>query len=134
MKTNLLHRLKSNARAGEKRIEPKSELTILLLFFVALGHDFDLCRCQFGETVVQHQFHIIFSGTQRPVAFFSLIPIQPVTLDVLGIVFYRTIQLSSSIKPDRFAPGEFLGPDGSDPDIVVTIARGISPGDGNFLA
>jgi len=29
--------LKSNARAGEKRIEPKSELTILLLLFVALA-------------------------------------------------------------------------------------------------
>ena len=37
MKTNLLHRLKSNPRAGEKRIEPKSELTILLLLFVALA-------------------------------------------------------------------------------------------------
>jgi hypothetical protein len=37
MKTNLLHRLKSNARAGEKRIERKSELTILLLLLVALA-------------------------------------------------------------------------------------------------
>jgi predicted small secreted protein len=37
MKTNLLYRLKSNGRAGEKRIEPKSELTILLLLFVALA-------------------------------------------------------------------------------------------------
>jgi hypothetical protein len=37
MKTNLLYRLKSNARAGEKRIKPKSELTILLLLFVALA-------------------------------------------------------------------------------------------------
>jgi hypothetical protein len=37
MKTNLLHRSKSNARAGEKRIESKSNLTILLLLFVALA-------------------------------------------------------------------------------------------------
>ena len=37
MKTNLLHRSKSNARAGEKRIESKSSLTILLLLFVALA-------------------------------------------------------------------------------------------------
>jgi hypothetical protein len=37
MKTNLLYRLKSNSRAGEKRIEPKSKLTILLLLFVALA-------------------------------------------------------------------------------------------------
>jgi hypothetical protein len=37
MKTNLLHRLKSNARAGKKCIELKSELTILLLLFVALA-------------------------------------------------------------------------------------------------
>jgi hypothetical protein len=37
MKTNLLYRLKSNARAGEKCIELKSELTILLLLFVALA-------------------------------------------------------------------------------------------------
>ncbi|HKH20090.1 MAG TPA: hypothetical protein VKB53_04170 [Gammaproteobacteria bacterium] len=37
MKTNLLYRLKSNAPAGEKRIELKSELTILLLLFVALA-------------------------------------------------------------------------------------------------
>ncbi len=37
MKTNLLHRLKSNPRAGEKRFEPKSELTMLLLLFVALA-------------------------------------------------------------------------------------------------
>jgi hypothetical protein len=37
MKTNLLHSLKSNAPAGEKRFEPKSELTILLLLFVALA-------------------------------------------------------------------------------------------------
>ena len=36
MKTNLLHSSKSNAGAGEKRFEPKSELTILLLLFVAL--------------------------------------------------------------------------------------------------
>ena len=37
MKTNFLHRLKSNARTGEKCIESKSELTILLLLFVALA-------------------------------------------------------------------------------------------------
>ena len=37
MKTNLLHRSKSNARAGEERIESKSNLTILLLLFVALA-------------------------------------------------------------------------------------------------
>ena len=37
MKTNLLHGLKSNAPAGEKRIESKSNLTILLLLFVALA-------------------------------------------------------------------------------------------------
>jgi hypothetical protein len=37
MKTNLLHRLKTNAPAGEKRFELKSELTILLLLFVALA-------------------------------------------------------------------------------------------------
>ena len=37
MKTNLLHRLKSNGRAGEKCVEQKSELTILLLLFVALA-------------------------------------------------------------------------------------------------
>ena len=37
MKTNLLYSLKSNARAGEKCIEPKSKLTILLLLFVALA-------------------------------------------------------------------------------------------------
>ena len=37
MKTNLLHRLRSNALAGEKRFEPKSELRILLLLFVALA-------------------------------------------------------------------------------------------------
>lgn len=67
-------------------------------------------------------------------AFLSFIPIQPVALDVLRIVFDRTVQLSPSIKPDRFAPGEFLRSDRSDPDIVITIARGIAPGDGNFLA
>ena len=37
MKTNLLYSLKRNARAGEKRIESKSKLTILLLLFVALA-------------------------------------------------------------------------------------------------
>ena len=37
MKTNLLYSLKRNARASEKRIEPKSKLTILLLLFVALA-------------------------------------------------------------------------------------------------
>jgi hypothetical protein len=37
MKTNLLYSLKSNAPKGEKRIEPKSELAILLLVFVALA-------------------------------------------------------------------------------------------------
>jgi hypothetical protein len=37
MKTNLPYSLKSNARAGEKCIEPKSKLTILLLLFVALA-------------------------------------------------------------------------------------------------
>jgi hypothetical protein len=37
MKTNFLHRLKGNARAGKKCIEPKSELTILLLLFVTLA-------------------------------------------------------------------------------------------------
>lgn len=37
MRTNLLYSLKSNARAGEKCIKPKSELTILLLFLVALA-------------------------------------------------------------------------------------------------
>jgi hypothetical protein len=37
MKTNLFHSLKRNARAGEKRIESKSNLTILLLLFVALA-------------------------------------------------------------------------------------------------
>src|SRR4029077_2232750 len=37
MKTNLLDRLKSKARAGEKCIEPKSQLTMLLLLFVALA-------------------------------------------------------------------------------------------------
>jgi hypothetical protein len=37
MKTNLLYRLKSNARAGEKSVGQKSELTMLLLLFVALA-------------------------------------------------------------------------------------------------
>jgi hypothetical protein len=37
MKTDLLYSLKSNAHAGEKCIELKSELTILLLLFVALA-------------------------------------------------------------------------------------------------
>ena len=37
METNLLYSLKGNARAGEKCIEPKSELTILLLVFFALA-------------------------------------------------------------------------------------------------
>jgi hypothetical protein len=37
MKTNLLQRFKSNARAGEKCVEQKSELTILLLLFVTLA-------------------------------------------------------------------------------------------------
>jgi len=37
MKTNLFYRLKRNACADEKRIEPKSELTILLVLFVALA-------------------------------------------------------------------------------------------------
>src|SRR6476646_5257497 len=37
MKTSLLYSLKRNARAGEKRIESKSILTILLLLFVTLA-------------------------------------------------------------------------------------------------
>ncbi len=37
MKTSLLYTLKRNARAGEKLIESKSNLTILLLLFVALA-------------------------------------------------------------------------------------------------
>jgi hypothetical protein len=37
MKIKLLHRLKRNARAGEKRIKPISGLTMLLLLFVALA-------------------------------------------------------------------------------------------------
>jgi hypothetical protein len=37
MKPNLLYSLKSNARAVEKCIAPKSELTMLLLLFVALA-------------------------------------------------------------------------------------------------
>lgn len=37
MKTNLLHRSKSNVRTGETRIAAKSNLTILLLLFVALA-------------------------------------------------------------------------------------------------
>jgi len=37
MKTNLLYSLKRHARDGEKPIEPKSNLTILFLLFVALA-------------------------------------------------------------------------------------------------
>jgi len=37
MKTNLLYSLKSNVRTGETRIAAKSNLTILLLLFVALA-------------------------------------------------------------------------------------------------
>ena len=54
MKTNLLHSSKSNARAGEKRFEPKSELTILLLLFVALA----LAGCEGMESG--------FSGAASP--------------------------------------------------------------------
>jgi hypothetical protein len=54
MKTNLLHSSKSNARAGEKRFEPKSELTILLLIFVALA----LAGCEGMESG--------FSGAASP--------------------------------------------------------------------
>ncbi len=37
MKTNFLHRLKSNVRTGQTRVSAKSNLTILLLLFVALA-------------------------------------------------------------------------------------------------
>ena len=46
MKTNLVFRLKNNARGGEKCIEPKSKLTILLLLFVALA----LAGCETMES------------------------------------------------------------------------------------
>ena len=46
MKTNLVFRLKNNAPGGEKCIEPKSKLTILLLLFVALA----LAGCETMES------------------------------------------------------------------------------------
>jgi hypothetical protein len=46
MKTNLLYSLKRNARAGEKCIAPKSELTMLVLPFVALA----LAGCETMES------------------------------------------------------------------------------------
>src|SRR5436190_23116519 len=54
MKTRLLYILKRNARAGEKLIESKSNLTILLLLFVALA----LAGCEGMESG--------FSGAASP--------------------------------------------------------------------
>src|SRR5262249_28422907 len=93
-----------------------------------------LCRCQFGETVVEHQFDVVFARTERPVAFLGLIPVEPVALDVFRIVFHRTVQLSPGIKPDCFAPGEFLRSDWSNPNVIIPISRGIAPTDCNFVA
>jgi hypothetical protein len=45
-------------------------------------HYFELVAASFGKTVVEHQFDVVFAGSERPVAIFGLIAVQPVVLNI----------------------------------------------------